>query len=68
MKKSPKDEQGQLSALILLVDDYADGREMYADALTFGGFRVIDVCFGRRRRLPIAMGDNVVRGIDRVDL
>jgi hypothetical protein len=27
----------------------------------------IDVCFGRRRRLPIAMGDSVVRGIDCVD-
>lgn len=27
----------------------------------------IDVCFGRRRRLPIAMRDSVVRGIDRVD-
>ena len=27
----------------------------------------IEVCFGRRRRLPIAMCDRVVRGIDRVD-
>ena len=27
----------------------------------------IDVCFARRRRLPIAIGDSVVRGIDRVD-
>jgi hypothetical protein len=28
----------------------------------------INVCFGRRRRLRIAIGDSVVRGIDRVDL
>ena len=27
----------------------------------------IDVCLGRRRRLPIAIGDGVVRGNDRVD-
>jgi hypothetical protein len=27
----------------------------------------IDVCFACRRRLPIAIGDSVVRGIDRVD-
>jgi hypothetical protein len=27
----------------------------------------IDVCFGRHRGLPIAIGDRVVRGIDRVD-
>jgi hypothetical protein len=27
----------------------------------------IDLCFGRRRDLPIAMRDSVVRGIDRVD-
>lgn len=27
----------------------------------------IDVCFARARRLPIAIGDSVVRGIDPVD-
>jgi len=27
----------------------------------------IDVCLWRRRRLPIAIGDSVVRGIDHVD-
>ena len=31
------------------------------------GRHPIDACLGRRRRLPIAMRDSVVRGIDRVD-
>jgi two-component system cell cycle response regulator DivK len=29
-----------------LVDDYQDGREMYADALTFDGFRVVEAASG----------------------
>jgi two-component system, cell cycle response regulator DivK len=33
-------------ALILLVDDYQDGREMYADALTFSGFRALEASSG----------------------
>ena len=33
----PQNEQASQRAVILLVDDYADSREMYADALTFGG-------------------------------
>ena len=32
--------------LILLVDDYQDGREMYADALTFSGFRALEASSG----------------------
>ncbi len=32
--------------LILLVDDYQDGREMYADALTFDGFPVVEAASG----------------------
>jgi two-component system, cell cycle response regulator DivK len=28
------------------VDDYQDGREMYADALTFDGFRVVEAASG----------------------
>lgn len=44
--KRSQDPAAKQPALILLVDDYADGREMYADALTFGGFRVIEAATG----------------------
>jgi two-component system cell cycle response regulator DivK len=43
---------------ILLVDDYEDGREMYAEYLTFKGFRVVTAASGPaaveivRRELP----------------
>ncbi len=33
--------------LILLVDDFADAREMYRDYLAFSGFRVETACDGR---------------------
>lgn len=46
MTKRTQDTSPEQPALILLVDDYADGREMYADALTFGGFRVIEAATG----------------------
>jgi len=42
------------SALILLVDDYEDGREMYAEYLTFKGFRV----------QTAASGEEAIRAID----
>ena len=32
--------------LILLVDDFADNREMYADYLTFSGFEVAEAADG----------------------
>jgi CheY-like chemotaxis protein len=44
---------------ILLVDDYEDGREMYAEYLTFRGFRVITAASGPeaieavRQQLPL---------------
>ena len=34
------------SPLILLVDDYRDGREMYAEYLAFRGYRVAIACSG----------------------
>jgi len=34
------------SPLILLVDDYRDGREMYAEYLVFRGYRVATACSG----------------------
>jgi CheY-like chemotaxis protein len=33
--------------LILLVEDFADAREMYRDYLEFSGFRVVTACDGR---------------------
>jgi hypothetical protein len=45
----PQDGHAQKAALLVLVDDYLDGREMYADALTFAGFRVVEAASGRRR-------------------
>jgi two-component system, cell cycle response regulator DivK len=36
-----------LAPLILLVEDYADAREMYRDYLEFSGFRVETACDGR---------------------
>ena len=33
--------------LVLVVDDYADSREMYADFLAFSGFRVVEARDGR---------------------
>jgi two-component system, cell cycle response regulator DivK len=32
--------------LVLVVDDYKDAREMYAEYLTFSGFRVAEACNG----------------------
>jgi two-component system cell cycle response regulator DivK len=32
--------------LILLVDDYQDGREMYADSLRFAGYRTLEASSG----------------------
>ena len=36
-----------LSGLILLVDDFEDGRQMYAEYLTFRGFRVQTAASGK---------------------
>ena len=36
-----------LAPLILLVEDFADAREMYRDYLEFSGFRVETACDGR---------------------
>ena len=51
----------QISPLILVVDDYQDAREMYADALQFSGFRVAGGAqwqrSASRRRLPAARPD-----------
>lgn len=44
-KKSRSDES-PAESLILLVDDYQDGREMYADALKFSGFRALEASSG----------------------
>lgn len=33
--------------LVLVVDDFADNREMYAEFLSFSGFRVIEASNGR---------------------
>lgn len=45
-KKSRLDEKRAEDTLILLVDDYQDGREMYADALKFAGFRALEASSG----------------------
>ena len=45
-KKIRSDGSSPEPALILLVDDYQDGREMYADALTFSGFRALEASSG----------------------
>lgn len=45
-KKPRLDEKSAEDAVILLVDDYQDGREMYADALKFAGFRALEASSG----------------------
>jgi CheY-like chemotaxis protein len=45
-KKARADEKPAEETLILLVDDYQDGREMYADALRFSGFRALEASSG----------------------
>jgi two-component system cell cycle response regulator DivK len=45
-KKIRSDGSSADPPLILLVDDYQDGREMYADALTFSGFRALEASSG----------------------
>jgi two-component system, cell cycle response regulator DivK len=45
-KKIRSEDKSADPPLILLVDDYQDGREMYADALTFSGFRALEASSG----------------------
>ena len=45
-RKQRSNDKHVMPAVILLVDDYQDGREMYADALTFAGFQVIEAASG----------------------
>ena len=42
-RRSRPDEKPDL---ILLVDDYQDGREMYADSLRFAGYRTLEASSG----------------------
>ena len=41
------DPRAEEKPLILVVDDFADNREMYAEYLSFSGFRVIEASNGR---------------------
>jgi two-component system, cell cycle response regulator DivK len=45
-KKARADDKPAGETLILLVDDYQDGREMYADALRFSGFLALEASSG----------------------
>ena len=36
----------QEKPLVLVVDDYQDAREMYAEYLSFSGFRVVEAATG----------------------
>lgn len=58
-------------ALVLVVDDYADVREMYADYLKFEGFRVITAATGpealtiaRDERPDVILMDVTMPGMD----
>ena len=44
--KKVRSDDPPAESLILLVDDYQDGREMYADALKFSGFRALEASSG----------------------
>jgi two-component system, cell cycle response regulator DivK len=46
--KKPSKRSSKTEALILVVDDYDDGREMYADALRFAGFQVVEASNGHQ--------------------
>jgi CheY-like chemotaxis protein len=57
--------------LILLVDDYQDGREMYADSLRFAGYRTLEASSGPEalqlavdRRPSLILMDLSLPGID----
>jgi two-component system cell cycle response regulator DivK len=57
--------------LILLVDDYQDGREMYADSLRFAGYRTLEASSGPEalqlavdRRPDLILMDLSLPGID----
>jgi two-component system cell cycle response regulator DivK len=57
--------------LILLVDDYQDGREMYADSLRFAGYRTLEASSGPEalqlavdRRPNLILMDLSLPGID----
>jgi CheY-like chemotaxis protein len=43
----PEDVNGQAAPLVLVVEDYADAREMYAEYLRFTGFRVAEARNGQ---------------------
>jgi CheY-like chemotaxis protein len=67
----PHDGTAARAALVLLVDDYPDCREMYAAYLTLAGFRVLEAASGlealaiARRTLPdLILMDLGLPGID----
>lgn len=45
-RKAKAEEKPAEQTVILLVDDYQDGREMYADALGFSGFKTLEASSG----------------------
>jgi len=67
-RRSRPDEKPDL---ILLVDDYQDGREMYADSLRFAGYRTLEASSGPEaldlaldRRPSLILMDLSLPGID----
>ena len=46
-----KCDDNAFSPLVLVVDDFQDNREMFAEYLSFSGFRVAEAATGRRRSI-----------------
>jgi len=68
---SPNSKTPQLPPLVLIVDDFRDVREMYADFLEFAGFRVVQAQTGaealdaaRETRPDVILMDVTMPGLD----